>query len=150
MAAGNLKSTQETNRTAVPVVMGGPNEKGKLRAAYFSGTITGTDLDIGTVIALVRLPAGARVFGGYWYNSADLGVALTTLNIGDATVADRFVAVRAIADAVDGFSFPLDAVTGGTGGGVALSADTTILASNAGGVFVAAGTYKGFILYVLD
>jgi hypothetical protein len=150
MGVGALKSDQETNRTAVPVVMNDYNTKGVVHRAYFSGTVAGADVAIGTTIALVRLPNGARVLGGVWINSADFGVAATTISIGDSGAAGRFATALAVAAANARLVFPEDGTVALTGDGYVLTADTTILVTTAGGVIVAAGTYKGWIDYVQE
>jgi len=129
--------------------MGNSNEKGRVHRVFFSGTITGTDVADGTLINLCRLPSGARVLGGFWWNSANFGVAGTRVQIGIAGTAALFSGDMAGTAAAASSAIPYAAPAAGTGF-VVLAADTTVIAKANGGVVVANGTYKGWLDYVLE
>ena len=151
MGVGALKSTQETNRTAVPPVMNGPSFDGKLRIARFAGVVAGADVAVGTTLDLVWLPAGAVFMFGYWYNDATFAGLGVTIDIGIAADPDGF------ADNIDVASenltfFPNTAAVAGLtyGYGYALTAAQKVYATTVGDVIVATGVYKGFIAYMID
>ena len=147
MAAGTLYSAQRTNEIAVPAVPNKPDTCGVVVRKYFSGTVAGTDVAVGTTISLCKIPKGARIMGGKWYNDGTFAGAGVTIDIGDGTTADRF------ADGIDvsGENFteiPNAAGEGGTGYGHLCTAETEIIATTIGDVIVADGVYKGHIDYI--
>jgi len=151
MAVGANYSDQEANKRAVPVVMNDYNTKGELHRAYFSGTVVAGNLDIGSTIDLVELPVGARIFGGKWYNSANFGVAATTIDIGWTGAAAALASAIAVAAAANVTPLPEALAEEATGLGIVVTATTKVIrVTTAGGVIVVGGTYKGWIDYVQE
>lgn len=151
MAVGANYSDQEANKRAVPPVMNTSNTAGKLHRAFFSGTVAGANLDIGSTIDLVALPVGARILGGKWYNGANFGVAATTIDIGWTGAAAALASAVAVAAAANVTPLPEAVTEEATGLGIVTTATTNVIrVTTGGGVIVVNGTYKGFIDYVLE
>jgi len=155
MAAGNLKSDQETNRTAVPVVMGGSNEKGRVHRVYFNHTVAvGADVDAGTKVDLCTVPKGARFIGGFWYNDGTWANGAVTIEIGikaGTPNADPDKFAKTIACAAENFTqIPNTAAIAATAIGYVFLQDEVIQLVTAAAALAAGGIAKGWIDYVLE
>lgn len=146
MAAGTLKSTQETNRTAAVPVMAEPNEKGTITRLYFNHTVVAGNLDAGTTIDLVRIPANCRIYGGIFACDAGYADVNATLAIGDGTTANRFLAAGAIAG-VGEYAF---GNTIALGLGNKITAAFTLKGTTAAAALLAGGIARGYVDIVID
>lgn len=143
--AYDYKSDQVTNSDAVPKVMNHPNTGGRVYCEFFSYTIPAGDLATGKTVELVRLRKGERILEGHFCNTA-LSTAGGTagVTIGDGTTATKFKASTSVDDA-GSFKF---ATTPAENQGLALTADTSIVATVATEAWAAAGTISGYVLYL--
>ena len=140
-------SAQLTNTDAVPAVMTQPNERGKLRCLYFNYIIPVGDLAIAKTLELVRLRKGARILGGHFSNTAlSTGGGTAKAAIGDGTTANKFKAATTV-DAASSFDF---ATTPAENCGLALTQDTSIIATVDTEAWVAAGEIRGYVLFLGD
>lgn len=146
MAAGTLKSAQETNRTAVVPVMREPNEAGKVTRLYFNHTVVAGDLDAGTTIDLVYIPANCRIYGGVFACDAGYADANATLAIGDGTTADRFLAAGAISG-VGEYAF---GNTLALGFGDKITTGFVLKGTTAVAALLAAGIARGYVDIVIE
>ncbi len=142
MAAGTLKSVQETNRTATPPVMQSPQDGyGKVRRLFFNYVNAGGDYDAGSTIDLCRIPAGCRIMGGVINVDAGFADANATADIGDGTTAAKYLNDGDIA-AAGAVSF---GHTLALNYGEAITAAFTLKLTTATAVLLAAGIIKGHV-----
>jgi hypothetical protein len=146
MAAGTLKSAQETNRTAAIPVMKEPNEMGTVTRLYFNHTVVAGDLDAGTTINLVYIPANCRIYGGIFACDAGYADTNATLAIGDGITAARFLAAGAIAG-VGEYAF---GNTIALGFGDKITTGFILKATTATAALLALGVSRGYVDIVID
>lgn len=163
MAVTTQKSTQETNRTAVPQVQGTTQElHGRIRIAYFNFTQSGAG-DANSLVNLVTLPPGkVRLLKPSSVFICSAFGAARTLDIG--FLAHTKLDGTAVAASIDTI---LDGADVSAAAGVACGADTnglgtdpTILFDSKEGVTIQAkvlgdtipdaATLKGYFQYVVD
>jgi hypothetical protein len=139
----NNNSTQIANLIADPVVHLRPDEQGgRVRRNYFTATVP--TAGVADTMTLTRIPAGVRVMGGrIWFSAAQGAAATTAIGIAGTTGKYRAAAVT---NATTGFPLAESIVENQ---GALTTAMETILATNAAATWTA-GTFRGFIEYVVD
>lgn len=141
------KSDQLTNVDSVPQVKREANEKGKLHAAFFSFTVPVGNAAIGTTIELVRLPKDARpVFANAGWEAMSTGGGAADMSLGDGTTADAFLEATSVDAAGNTAFFNIPSRQGG----VALTADTSVIATVGTEAWLAGQKLIGSVHYIKD
>jgi hypothetical protein len=158
----NKKTDQVTNIDAVPVVPLGPTEhSGRVRIAYFYSLPTAA-LAATNIVALCRLPAGARIIDGKLTSNA--WVATSTADVGLAATdgtgkLDKAAAVSESAAFLTGGG-TLAVATAGTYSFANTQANNygyktekevdVVMRLNTAGIDGVADVIQGHVLYVVD
>lgn len=140
----NTNSTQITAINALNKI--GSNEShGRIRAAFFDVPAVPTT-GVGDTMTLCKIPKGARILRGQFVYSVAQGATATTA-IGIASNSIKYMG-GSLTNATTAFTFA-DRINLTNNHGVELSAEETIIATNAGAAWTAAA-FRGYIEYVVD
>jgi hypothetical protein len=156
------KSDQETNITAALKVFLKPNEReGRVRISYFYTKPTAA-VAATSIIALCRLPKGARIIGGVAKSNAFVATATADVGIistnGDGVIDDAvptadsatlLTAGGTLAVATAG-DYPFANTIANNYGYVTQKDVTVILTLNTAGMDGSADILTGHVLYVVD
>lgn len=160
MSVPTVFSDQMTKVTGVDYQQLKPTELyGRKRSSFF--TYTSTALAAGSRIAVTKLPANARILGGYWLLSATLG-ASTTLSVGLAGLNNNGYYDDTGTPAADSDTLLLGA-TASTGttkvefantvalkNGYITTKEVYLVLATAGATLTAGVTVQGEVEYVVD
>lgn len=135
-------SDQRANDVAVPPVLNKPNVHGKVLRSYFSLNTTTHPINSGDVVELCRVPAGARIVGGYLIYGA-MGTSATAI-IGITGSTSKYLASTDVS-ALGGGAF---AHTAALNFGSEPTAEETLLLTAGGANYAAAKDIKGYIEYI--
>ena len=142
--AYDYKSDQITNADAVPAVANNPNTANRVSVEFFSYTIPAGNLAVGKTLELCRLRKGVRpLYGKFSCSALTTAGGTAGVKIGDGTTVDKYLAETS----VDGASNIEFLGKQAEAAGVALTADTSIVATVATEAWAAAGTITGFVMF---
>ena len=139
----NVNSDQYAKIVSVPVVHVKVNEwGGRVRRMFWN--VAAVPTGAGDTMTLGKIPRGARILGGSMAFSVAQGVTATTA-IGVAGTTGKY-RTAAVTNALTAFAI---ASSIAENLGLELTADETIIATNAAAAWTAA-SFAGYIDYVVD
>jgi hypothetical protein len=146
-----FNSNQLDRLLSTPVVHIRSDEHGRVRAAYWEFPKNTTDAPLTTdSLQFVRLPPGARIIGGQFFN--EVITAAATLSIGIAGATTKYVTTQAISAASAAGGVPLIPAGGGTFAapiaGEVQAAAVTLIGTLAGANWTANKRSAGYVLYL--
>lgn len=141
----NVNSTQYAATQIPPIAKMSPADMGgRLKRAYFTYNQGASAGAIGDVIYCCKLPSGANVLGSRVFYSAHGGSA--TLALGIVGTPAKFLAATSTVSAGNAEGLAHLA----SGAQYKLTADTDVIATNAGSAIPANGVVTGWVDYLLD
>lgn len=139
-------STQYNNafNTSPPAKMAPADFGGKVKRLYFTYNQGASAGNIGDVINCTKLPAGVQVLGSRVFFSAHGGTA--TLALGIPGTAAKFLAATSTVSAGNAEGLAHLA----SGAAYKTTAETDVIATNAGSAIPANGVVTGWVDYLID